>query len=533
MKIGFITDEGTFPSDGGTVIGRQVANTGLVRSLMRYGDSNLFAFSSVKALNKFAPESSGFDVAAPPHKDLGEILRWADIALVPSPILSGVAAIRMTVRSDESQCRIVGLTHALHTARVKNEFRKCYPTISSRDAIVCTSEAARYAVANLRGSTSSRGPMPLSIPLGVDSSELPSLENRALLHDGARHNFNIDPNTLLLLYLGRIDYTSKAHFVSLFRFAERLAACSERRVTLLLVGWFPSRLMARQILTAAPNLAPSVETKHLDGRLLQEKRNALLAADACVFPADNIQESFGIVPLEAMCSGIPLAVSDWNGYRDTVLGCSSVVRMKTIYPWAPVAEKLHKLHDEERIDDVRLIASLACLTAVDHIGGAERLASLLSDPIRSERAAADTAARVASSFDWSVVAKSYVDKFHELLLNSSAAENFNPLGQNSSNPFRHFASEALTDDTILLTDEAEIASIAPFALFSETLRVLPDEIFSPLVLQEVYRRLLQERRVKVGRLLEPDDCGKNIRIMSAVSVLLKWGLLRTGTDGEY
>jgi hypothetical protein len=42
------------------------------------------------------------------------------------------------------------------------------------------------------------------------------------------------------------------------------------------------------------------------------------AADVFVSPADSIQESFGLTPVEAMASGVPQVVSDWDGYRDTV-----------------------------------------------------------------------------------------------------------------------------------------------------------------------------------------------------------------------
>src|SRR5207244_1790203 len=36
-------------------------------------------------------------------------------------------------------------------------------------------------------------------------------------------------------------------------------------------------------------------------------------------PVDNLQETFGLTPIEAMACGVPQVVSDWDGYRDTVL----------------------------------------------------------------------------------------------------------------------------------------------------------------------------------------------------------------------
>ena len=48
------------------------------------------------------------------------------------------------------------------------------------------------------------------------------------------------------------------------------------------------------------------------------KRQALAAADIAVFLVDNPQETFGLAVVEAMAAGLPLVVSDWNGYRDLV-----------------------------------------------------------------------------------------------------------------------------------------------------------------------------------------------------------------------
>jgi glycosyltransferase involved in cell wall biosynthesis len=36
------------------------------------------------------------------------------------------------------------------------------------------------------------------------------------------------------------------------------------------------------------------------------------------FPIDNVQETFGLAPVEAMAAGLPLIVSDWDGMKDTV-----------------------------------------------------------------------------------------------------------------------------------------------------------------------------------------------------------------------
>ena len=45
---------------------------------------------------------------------------------------------------------------------------------------------------------------------------------------------------------------------------------------------------------------------------------SLASSDIFISLSDNFQETFGITPLEGMASGLPVVVSDWDGYRDTV-----------------------------------------------------------------------------------------------------------------------------------------------------------------------------------------------------------------------
>ena len=50
----------------------------------------------------------------------------------------------------------------------------------------------------------------------------------------------------------------------------------------------------------------------------EEKGLLLAAADVFLSPSDNLQESFGIAPVEAMLAGLPCVLSNWNGYRELV-----------------------------------------------------------------------------------------------------------------------------------------------------------------------------------------------------------------------
>jgi hypothetical protein len=48
-------------------------------------------------------------------------------------------------------------------------------------------------------------------------------------------------------------------------------------------------------------------------------------------PVDNLQETFGIAPIEAMAAGTPQVVADWNGYKDTTVHGVTGYRIPTYW----------------------------------------------------------------------------------------------------------------------------------------------------------------------------------------------------------
>src|ERR1700676_1499624 len=57
----------------------------------------------------------------------------------------------------------------------------------------------------------------------------------------------------------------------------------------------------------------------------------LASADVLLSPSDSVQESFGLTPIEAMSSGLPQIVADWDGYRDTVVDGEPGFRVPTYW----------------------------------------------------------------------------------------------------------------------------------------------------------------------------------------------------------
>ena len=73
------------------------------------------------------------------------------------------------------------------------------------------------------------------------------------------------------------------------------------------------------LIEAAAELCPNVEVRLLDGHNLSIGALARAASDAFLSLVDCLQETFGLTPVEAMASRLPVVASDWNGYRDTVV----------------------------------------------------------------------------------------------------------------------------------------------------------------------------------------------------------------------
>ena len=103
-------------------------------------------------------------------------------------------------------------------------------------------------------------------------------------------------------------------FLALQKAAERRG----RKLHLLLTGWIEGDGSRPAFTDAATQACPDVKVHLLDGQNAEIRTKAWAAADIFTLPVDNIQETFGLAPVEAMAAGLPVVVTDWDGFRDTV-----------------------------------------------------------------------------------------------------------------------------------------------------------------------------------------------------------------------
>ena len=250
---------------------------------------------------------------------------------VPDPILSQWAWRRMPF--GDSNFSLLGIVHTLCSFNVQNALGQfnCAP-LRSWDALICTSTCAQQVVKgflerqeewlrhHLRAQRFERPQLPV-IPLGIHPEEwMPTTKlSRQDIRQKIRHDLNLPMDAELVLLSGRLDLLTKMQPDPILRTLQSLASSSHPKLQLLIYGEAPNETMLNIWKQGARELAPDLIIHWFPGRRIELAGPVRWAADLFLSLPDNPQETFGITPLEAMAAGLPCLVSDWNGYRDTVI----------------------------------------------------------------------------------------------------------------------------------------------------------------------------------------------------------------------
>ncbi|WP_255003583.1 glycosyltransferase family 4 protein [Cyanobium sp. HWJ4-Hawea] len=331
---------------------------------------------------------------------------------------------------------ITGVIHTLCSESVFNSVAELESApLQPWDALVCTSQAGRVVVQRLLdhrhqalerrfGTALPRPPgpqLPL-IPLAVEdplaSLAAATVDRRQLRHQ-ARIRLEIPPQALVVLFLGRLSFHSKAHPLPLYRAMARLQRrLPDQQLILLECG----HLFNSSVADAYDQLQQQFPQLHLRriGGLKPasdlEKSLALAAADLFVSPADNLQETFGLSVIEAMAASLPTIVSDWDGYKDLVDDGVTGLRIP-VHTAFSAPDRLDPLDRSYRlglIDYDNMIGVLSLAAVVDELALEQALAQLASDPALRQSMGEQARARWQRHFCWEVVQQSYRQLWLEL-----------------------------------------------------------------------------------------------------------------------
>ncbi|MYM35556.1 glycosyltransferase [Duganella sp. FT94W] len=487
--------------NGPKLMGRQAAGHAFLRAAVAgRGTQPVFAYTPFeRSAALFANAVQAIDASAPPHwvpGDRLDLLGKIGTLYLPGPDLNTQARLRL--RAGPGAYSLVGVTHttASHGAMDSITSLLAAP-VMPWDALICTSAAVVHTVQELlraeldhlrwRFGSAVQPTLPQFpvIPLGVHCADYQLVEGERAR---ARSALGIGPDEVVALFVGRLSFHAKAHPHAMYQGLQAAVARSGKSVVLLQSGWFANDAIEACFRGGAEQFCPDVRSMFADGRDPLARRQAWAAADLFVSLSDNIQETFGLTPIEAMAAGLPVVVTDWDGYKDTVREGVDGFRIPTWMPPPNVGETFARAH-EAGVDNYDMYCGLTCQTvAVDGAVLADRLAALIGDAALRQRMGEAGRRQASAVYDWGVVYRQYQQLWEALADRRRAAVQAGDrllrgapaCAPSRMDPYRSFGaypSRLIQPDSLVAlrpgADMGRFAGLAGHGLFNYATKVLP------------------------------------------------------------
>lgn len=365
-----------------------------------------------------------------------------DTVFFPGPGFLGATWRRQ--RFNPKSCSLVGITHTVSTRRVIEGLHGLISEpVEDWDAVICTSRAVQSVVREqfLKEAEyfqtrfgAKRVPMPQLplIPLGINTDDFSrSDDNRKQMRD----RFETPDDAAVVMTMGRFTSVEKANPVPLFLALEQVAQRADKPVHLWLVGWASRENEEELHRKGAAALCPSVTVHFVDGTDPEIRRKIWSGADIFTLPVDNIQETFGLVPVEAMAAGLPVVMPDWDGFRDTVVHGETGYLIPTLMT-APGGGPLIAQRFADGTDDyLRYLSIVQQQTVIDLHAYTDAFMTLINDPEKRLKMGEAGQRHVQKNFDWAQIIPRYLDLASELKdRRDKGTVTTPPLGRGAINP---------------------------------------------------------------------------------------------------
>ena len=440
--------------------GKDVANRGLFTALASHGGFEQICFrtaeqpSQTLLQQQFGAAIGAARLTLSPLTQM-DVAAQAGTLLRGQPYLSELAWER-GCRHGHKAYSLVGMIHTLAPPKVRELIGDVLVApVQPWDALICTSPAVRECLERLLdrwqahlsyrfgGSRSLRPQLPL-LPLGVDQAGLLKQRADQRSRDFLRRYLRLAEQDVLVLWLGRLSFFEKAYPQGMFIALQKASQRCGRHLHFVMAGWFPGGdIDLNRYQESARRYAPDVPVHFLDGKNPEVVQCCWAAADVFLSLVDNPQETFGLAPVEAMAAGVPVVVSDWDGYRYTVSDGIEGFRIPTLAPeHSKQGEELALRHDHGLLTYQDYVGAIAQHVAVDTEAAAASLARLAEDPVLRQRMGEAGRLTVQQRFDWPVVARLHHQLYAELAELRRAGEEASGLEAQHplrSDPFRDFS----------------------------------------------------------------------------------------------
>ncbi len=461
----YYVDDG-YRLDGPKLMGRQSAGNGFLNGFARHG-----AIDSFWALVKNTPSAESFkQFVGPVRPDVpvhvigpnrGGALANPGCLYIPGPGLREFSWSRIPF--GDRSWSLCGVIHTMSSIGAMDDITGMLTApVRTWDALVCTSQAGKDVVSQLldaqqdylrwrMGASAIERPQLPVIPLGVDCEAFAITDDR---RGSARQSLGIGDHEVAVLFFGRLSFHAKAHPLAMYQALGRAAGA--RPVVLIEAGQFPNEKTREAFDQARAAACPQVRPVRVNGKDFDACAKAWAAADIFCSLSDNIQETFGLTPIEAMAAGLPVVVSHWNGYRDTVRHGIDGFCVPTALPAAGLGADLAFRHACEVDSYDRYIGHVSQFTAVDVEAASAAFTQLFAQRDLCRRMGEAGRQRAKDVFDWRHIIAQYQALWGELAAcrKAAAADVEAPRRWPARmDPFALFASYP----TLQLTAETRIA----------------------------------------------------------------------------
>ncbi|MBD1939421.1 glycosyltransferase family 4 protein [Microcoleus sp. FACHB-68] len=419
-----------FDTSGKQLLGRQAAGEGFLKGLVKYGTAErLYCYTGHRQ------DFSDFCQRIEPWAKRPRPVRWlpadnptslaeAGGIYKPDPSISDLVWMRRF--TDERAYSICGVTHTIVSRPATKAIGDLLiAPVQPWDALICTSVAVKTAVERLLETWAEylaqrTGSKPVTeiqlpiIPLGVDCDAFPQSSEAQEIRSRMRQELGIAPDDIVVLFVGRLIFYAKAHPVPMYLALERAVQATGAKVHLIQAGWFEDAREEADGKNSPQRFCPSVNAIFLDGREPAIRSGIWSVADIFISLADNIQETFGLTPIEAMSQGLPVIVSDWDGYQESVRHEIDGFRIPTIMPAAADGIDFASSYLNDNLNYSSYIGHAAMVTAVDIEACTRALITLIEDRELRQRMGENGKTRAREVYDWKVIIPAYEQLWQEL-----------------------------------------------------------------------------------------------------------------------
>ena len=372
---------------------------------------------------------------------------------------------------------ITGITHSLASTDYTDPYSRFYlQGAQPFDCLVCSSEAALHAVERicehmeaflsitLKSEKKVHRPQFQVIPLGVDD---PTEE---LDYDVSDMRAEHHDKGVLILCMSRICVHSKGDLIPLMEvFSDVLKEPGCENARLLIAGAVDMEGPYLKLLAERGAALGLDENVFYRTNFLDKDRGRILAgADIFVSLPDNVQETFGIAPVEAMYAKLPLVIADWSGYGELIEEGEQGYLVPTYWGDADSMTKFTQgAHFETSI------FHLAQSVAIDRKVLKARLIQLVKDSALRKKMGASAREHACERYAWPKVIAQYEAMWGRLKEEALTSSSWNgATGEVSHMPlyslFKNYAKETLGAHSRLC-----ITEVGKDALEKDHLNVYP------------------------------------------------------------